>query len=164
MGLLKLLRSLKKNDTEARILVLGLDNSGKTTILKSMSEEDISTIMPTQGFNIKSLVSTFALLSFLISPARYSKYFDNRNLATLQLGSPISLIKQWELAMNKVQATISMSSPWSKFKLDAIEITARKNIISRGKVQLGNGQRYALAGDRHFILFSIRKLTLTEFL
>ena len=94
MGLLKLLRSLKKNDTEARILVLGLDNSGKTTILKSMSEEDISTIMPTQGFNIKSLVSTFALLSFLISPARYSKYFDNRNLATLQLGSPISLIKQ----------------------------------------------------------------------
>jgi ADP-ribosylation factor-like protein 3 len=55
MGLLKLLRSLKKNDQEARILVLGLDNSGKTTILKAMSEEDISTIMPTQGFNIKSL-------------------------------------------------------------------------------------------------------------
>lgn len=35
--------------------MLGLDNSGKTTILKAMSEEDISTIMPTQGFNIKSL-------------------------------------------------------------------------------------------------------------
>merc|ERR1712050_449241 len=29
---------------------------GKTTILKKMSEEDISHIMPTQGFNIKSLV------------------------------------------------------------------------------------------------------------
>jgi ADP-ribosylation factor-like protein 3 len=57
MGLLGLLRSLKKSDKEARILVLGLDNAGKTTILKSMSEEDISTIMPTQGFNIKSLVS-----------------------------------------------------------------------------------------------------------
>lgn len=57
MGLLNLLRSLKRDDKEARILVLGLDNAGKTTILKALSEEDISTIMPTQGFNIKSLVS-----------------------------------------------------------------------------------------------------------
>jgi ADP-ribosylation factor-like protein 3 len=57
-GLLGLLRSLKKSDKEARILVLGLDNAGKTTILKAMSEESISSIMPTQGFNIKSLVST----------------------------------------------------------------------------------------------------------
>ena len=56
MGLLNLLRSLKRTDKEARILVLGLDNSGKTTILKALSEEDISTTQPTQGFNIKSLV------------------------------------------------------------------------------------------------------------
>ena len=57
MGLLNLLRTLKRDDKEARILVLGLDNAGKTTILKALSEEDISTIMPTQGFNIKSIVS-----------------------------------------------------------------------------------------------------------
>jgi len=63
MGLLKLLRSLKKNEKEARILVLGLDNAGKTTILKALSEEDISTIMPTQGFNIKALVS-FAINAY----------------------------------------------------------------------------------------------------
>ena len=56
MGLLTLLRKLKRSDNEARILVLGLDNSGKTTILKKLSEEDISHIMPTQGFNIKSLM------------------------------------------------------------------------------------------------------------
>jgi GTPase SAR1 family protein len=55
MGLLTLLRKLKKDDSEARILVLGLDNGGKTTILKKLSEEDISHIMPTQGFNVKSL-------------------------------------------------------------------------------------------------------------
>jgi ADP-ribosylation factor-like protein 3 len=36
--------------------VLGLDNSGKTTILKKLSDEDITQIMPTQGFNIKSLM------------------------------------------------------------------------------------------------------------
>merc|ERR1711937_670583 len=46
MGLLSLLR----------ILMLGLDNSGKTSILKRLSDEDITHIMPTQGFNIKSLL------------------------------------------------------------------------------------------------------------
>merc|ERR1712224_546457 len=51
-----LLRKLKRSDQEARILVLGLDNAGKTTILKKLSDEDITHIMPTQGFNIKSLV------------------------------------------------------------------------------------------------------------
>ena len=66
MGLLNLLRTLKRDDKEARILVLGLDNAGKTTILKALSEEDISTIMPTQGFNIKSLVSNH----FCLTPCR----------------------------------------------------------------------------------------------
>merc|ERR1719373_526026 len=47
---------MKTKEKEARILMLGLDNAGKTTILKKMSQEDISHIMPTQGFNIKSLV------------------------------------------------------------------------------------------------------------
>lgn len=56
MGLLDLLRTLRRDEREARILVLGLDNAGKTTILKRLSEEEIEHIMPTQGFNIKSLV------------------------------------------------------------------------------------------------------------
>ena len=33
---------IKPSEKEARILVLGLDNAGKTTILKKMSDEDIS--------------------------------------------------------------------------------------------------------------------------
>eukprot|EP00638_Chattonella_subsalsa_P022130 CAMPEP_0117886880 /NCGR_PEP_ID=MMETSP0950-20121206/20689_1 /TAXON_ID=44440 /ORGANISM="Chattonella subsalsa, Strain CCMP2191" /LENGTH=158 /DNA_ID=CAMNT_0005744423 /DNA_START=60 /DNA_END=536 /DNA_ORIENTATION=+ len=56
MGLLACLRKLKRTDQEFRILVLGLDNSGKTTILKKLSDEDITHIMPTQGFNVKSLM------------------------------------------------------------------------------------------------------------
>jgi len=39
-----------------RLCVLGLDNAGKTTILKALSNEDLQQIMPTQGFNVKSLV------------------------------------------------------------------------------------------------------------
>lgn len=58
MGLLALLRKLKRNDREARILMLGLDCAGKTTILKALTEEESvsSQIMPTQGFNVKSLL------------------------------------------------------------------------------------------------------------
>lgn len=56
MGLLDLLRKLRSGDKEARLLILGLDNSGKTTILKKLSNEDIDNVMPTQGFSIKSLV------------------------------------------------------------------------------------------------------------
>jgi ADP-ribosylation factor-like protein 3 len=44
-----------KTELEARLIVLGLDNAGKTTILKKLSDEDITQIMPTQGFNVKSL-------------------------------------------------------------------------------------------------------------
>jgi len=48
MGLLNLLKKLKRSEKEARILVLGLDNAGKTTILKKLSDEDLTHIMPTQ--------------------------------------------------------------------------------------------------------------------
>jgi len=87
MGLLKLLRSLKKSEKEARILVLGLDNAGKTTILKALSEEDISTIMPTQGFNIKALVSiklyeTYNRLYVLNLYLATASYFLKRMMLT----------------------------------------------------------------------------------
>lgn len=36
-------------------MILGLDNSGKTTIVKALSNEDIQAVMPTQGFNVKTL-------------------------------------------------------------------------------------------------------------
>ncbi len=59
-GLLALLRKLKSTpDRELRILLLGLDNSGKTTILKKLASEDISHITPTQVtlyFTIKILI------------------------------------------------------------------------------------------------------------
>jgi ADP-ribosylation factor-like protein 3 len=53
--LLNIIRKMKKQERELRILVLGLDNAGKTTILKALSNEDIGQITPTHGFNIKNL-------------------------------------------------------------------------------------------------------------
>merc|ERR1712186_22698 len=50
-----ILRKLKEKEKDVRILMLGLDNAGKTTILKKFNGEDITTISPTLGFNIKTL-------------------------------------------------------------------------------------------------------------
>ncbi|XP_056146637.1 ADP-ribosylation factor-like protein 3 [Lampris incognitus] len=59
MGLLSILRRLKHSpDQEVQLLLLGLDNAGKTTLLKQLAAEDVSHITPTQGFNIKSVQSS----------------------------------------------------------------------------------------------------------
>lgn len=56
MGLLDLLRKLKKSDKEAKILVLGLDMAGKTTLLKFLSSEAPAKMEePTKGFNVKTI-------------------------------------------------------------------------------------------------------------
>ena len=47
MGLLNLLKSMKRDEREARILFLGLDNAGKTSILKKLSDEDVRPIVQT---------------------------------------------------------------------------------------------------------------------
>ncbi|CAG8816844.1 16020_t:CDS:10, partial [Gigaspora margarita] len=51
MGLLSILRKIRQKEKE----ISGLDNVGKTTILKQLNGEDIDTISPTLGFNIKTL-------------------------------------------------------------------------------------------------------------
>jgi len=54
MGLLKIIRKIKQKEKEIRVLVLGLDNSGKTTLLKKLNGEDVLSISPTLGFTIST--------------------------------------------------------------------------------------------------------------
>jgi ADP-ribosylation factor-like protein 2 len=62
MVLLKILRKIKRKEKEMRVLMLGLDNAGKTTVVKKFNGEDIDTISPTLGFNIQTLeYKTFKL-------------------------------------------------------------------------------------------------------
>merc|ERR1719189_558834 len=55
MGLLDQLKGLKKKNGEGKIIVLGLDNAGKTTILRMLSQQALDTVEPTRGFNVKTL-------------------------------------------------------------------------------------------------------------
>ena len=101
MGLLSLLKSLRKSEPkDCRILLLGmfnkksifltmvqgLDNAGKTTILKQLSSEDITQVTPTQGFNIKSVnTSGFKLNVWDIGGQRrlrpyWANYFENTDV------------------------------------------------------------------------------------
>ncbi|KAH3757317.1 ARF/SAR superfamily [Pelomyxa schiedti] len=54
MGLLSLIRKLQRQEKNIRLLVLGLDNAGKTTVMRRVSGEDILQVQPTKGFNIDS--------------------------------------------------------------------------------------------------------------
>jgi len=55
MGLLTIIRKVKRKEKEIRILLVGLDNAGKTTIVKKICGDDISTVSPTLGFQIKTV-------------------------------------------------------------------------------------------------------------
>eukprot|EP01102_Stenamoeba_stenopodia_P000181 TRINITY_DN10143_c0_g1_i1.p1 TRINITY_DN10143_c0_g1~~TRINITY_DN10143_c0_g1_i1.p1 ORF type:complete len:198 (+),score=48.78 TRINITY_DN10143_c0_g1_i1:42-596(+) len=55
MGLLSIIRKLKAKERDVRILLLGLDNAGKTTTLKKFIGEPIDTVSPTLAFNIQTL-------------------------------------------------------------------------------------------------------------
>jgi ADP-ribosylation factor-like protein 2 len=72
MGLFSIIRKNKLKEREMRVLILylqhalrlttisGLDNAGKTTIVKKLMAERVDTVSPTLGFEIKSLDVTVA--------------------------------------------------------------------------------------------------------
>ncbi|KAF2860155.1 ARF/SAR superfamily [Piedraia hortae CBS 480.64] len=53
--MLSILRKARFKDKEMRILMLGLDNAGKTTIVKRIMKEDVHSVSPTLGFIIKTI-------------------------------------------------------------------------------------------------------------
>ena len=55
MGLLRFLRKLKLKEKEMRILFLGLDNAGKSSVIKAFMGQSIDDLSPTLGFEIKTV-------------------------------------------------------------------------------------------------------------
>lgn len=91
-GLLNILKKLRSNpDKELRLLLLGLDNAGKTTLLKQLASEDVTHVTPTAGFNIKSVLSNgFKLNVWDIGGQRkirpyWRNYFENTDILVSRL-------------------------------------------------------------------------------
>ncbi|KIW04979.1 uncharacterized protein PV09_04141 [Verruconis gallopava] len=53
--MLRILRKARLKDKEMRVLLLGLDSAGKTTITKKLLGEPIDDISPTLGFQIRTI-------------------------------------------------------------------------------------------------------------
>lgn len=72
-----------------RILVLGLDNSGKTTILRALSNESVEEITPTKGFNIKNLVHEGFKLNVWDVGGQKGKFYLRKNFFIInQISNP----------------------------------------------------------------------------
>ncbi|KAM0752612.1 ARF/SAR superfamily [Meredithblackwellia eburnea MCA 4105] len=56
MGLLSIIRKTRLKERQIRVLMLGLDNAGKTTIVKRILGEDVNEVSPTLGFNIRTII------------------------------------------------------------------------------------------------------------
>lgn len=64
MGLLTILRKAKARERDVRILVLGLDNAGKTTVVRRLRGADTSSVAPTLGFDITTMAHAGCNLNF----------------------------------------------------------------------------------------------------
>ena len=72
-----------KNKKELRILLIGLDNAGKTSILKTLASQDVTQVSPTHGFNLKTIKTEgFSLFLWDIGGQKFIRpywedYYDN---------------------------------------------------------------------------------------
>ena len=55
MGLLKIIKKTKAQERELRLLILGLDNAGKTTILYKLALDEVIVTEPTIGSNVEEV-------------------------------------------------------------------------------------------------------------
>lgn len=86
-------------------MLLGLDNAGKTTLLKKLASEDITQTTPTQGFNIKSVQSDgFKLNVWDIGGQRkirpyWRNYFENTDVLVGLLTDVLVTLLLWCISL-----------------------------------------------------------------
>lgn len=74
-GLLSLLRKLRSApEKEVRILLLGLDNAGKTTLLKQLASEDVTQV--SQTIEIMMFVDRISLSNSIAKSCMLNDDFD----------------------------------------------------------------------------------------
>lgn len=86
MGLLSIIRKQKQKDHEIRVLVLGLDNAGKTTILTHLMGRPSDMVAPTMGFQIHTftygdrMINAWDIGGQTTLRAFWSNYFERLNV------------------------------------------------------------------------------------
>lgn len=92
MGLFDFFKRFRTTEKKLRLLVLGLDNAGKSTILASLADEEISTITPTAGFSVKTV--------------QHSGY----ELTVWDIGGQKAIRKYWKKYFKNTDAVVCITS------------------------------------------------------
>ncbi|CEJ82010.1 Putative ADP-ribosylation factor family protein [[Torrubiella] hemipterigena] len=98
--MLSILRKARLKDKEMRILMLGLDNAGKTTIVKKILNEDVNTVSPTLGFIIKTID------------------YDGYKLNIWDVGGQKTLRSYWRNYFEKTDALIWVVDSTDRLRID----------------------------------------------
>lgn len=117
MGLLSIIRKQKIKDQEIRILVLGLDNAGKTTIVNSIMGKDIMKVVPTMGFQIH----TFPWKGYSIS--------------AWDIGGQSSLRSFWGNYFDKLDVIVWVVDSVNTMKLQELYQELREKVIQQDQLQ-----------------------------
>ncbi|EJW03269.1 small GTP-binding protein domain [Edhazardia aedis USNM 41457] len=92
MSLTRMIKKIQKSNNEVKLLFLGLDNAGKTTILYRLFNKEISQIAPTFGYQIHNF--------------EYAKDEKNIKLTILDVGGQQSFRKYWSNYFEKLDGLI----------------------------------------------------------
>ncbi|RCK55566.1 ADP-ribosylation factor-like protein 2 [Candida viswanathii] len=116
MGLLTIIKKQKLKDNEVRVLTLGLDNSGKTTIIKRMLGEDTNSISPTMGFQIKTL------------------QYNNYTLNIWDIGGQTTLRAFWGNYFDKTDVVMWVIDGLSLERLQESYVELREKVILQDRL------------------------------
>ncbi|CAI1640632.1 hypothetical protein SEUBUCD646_0M02760 [Saccharomyces eubayanus] len=143
MGLLSIIRKQKLKDREIRCLILGLDNSGKSTIVNKLlpeNEQSTNGITPTVGFQIHSLMIRDVMVSLWdIGGQRtlrpfWDNYFDKTQVMIWCID--ISLLVRFDETMQELRELVNRDE--SRIGYDCAVIIALNKIdLVENKTELG---------------------------
>ena len=98
-----------------RIIILGLDNAGKTTVMKKLCGEDVTEISPTVGFNIKTL--------------EYNRYMLN----IWDVGGQKSIRPFWRNYFEQTDGIVWVIDSVDKFRMEECRLQLRE-ILNQEKL------------------------------
>lgn len=121
MGLLSIIKKQKLKDKEIRCLILGLDNSGKSTVVNKLlpDDEQQSKITPTIGFQIHTIV-----------------YHDIYNISLWDIGGQSTLRPFWDNYFDKTNALIWCVDISLPIRFDE-SFTELRSLILRDENRIG---------------------------
>ncbi|CEP61004.1 Arf family GTPase CIN4 LALA0_S02e04588g [Lachancea lanzarotensis] len=145
MGLLTIIKKQKLKDKECRCLVLGLDNSGKSTVvdwvLSVYKNQDRRTITPTVGFQIHTVP------------------FANHNVQLWDIGGQSTLRPYWDNYFDKTDVLLWVMDTAAASRMD--ESVQELKTILRNRDRLGYNCRIIVLLNKKDLVEGADKVTQT---